>query len=61
VAGVGLRLGLGRGASGIGDLWPCALVKINGPIKRPDRYRVVLEPAQQAQMSVGPGTLSGPG
>jgi hypothetical protein len=36
-------------------------IRINGSVKRPDKYRVVLMPAQWAQMSVGPGTLSGPG
>jgi hypothetical protein len=36
-------------------------VKINGPVKRLDRYCAMLGPAQRAQMSVRPGTLSGPG
>jgi hypothetical protein len=57
VVGVGLRLGLGRRRLVALRL----AVKINGPLKRPGRYRAVLGPAQRAQMSVGPGTLFGPG
>jgi hypothetical protein len=37
------------------------VVKINGLVKRPRRYRAMLGPAQRTQMSVGPGTLSGLG
>jgi hypothetical protein len=36
-------------------------IRINGPVKMSGRYWAVLEPAQRAQMSVGPGTLSGSG
>jgi hypothetical protein len=36
-------------------------IRINGPVKRPGRYRSVLVPAQRAQISIGPGTLSGSG
>jgi hypothetical protein len=36
-------------------------IRINGPVKRPGRYRAVLGPARRAQISVGPGTLFGPG
>jgi hypothetical protein len=36
-------------------------IRINGPVKSPDRYRAMLGPAQRAQMSVGPDTLFGPG
>jgi hypothetical protein len=61
------RLWLGWAEAGVGSsgyqgfVVLRLVVKINGPVKRPDRYRAVLGPAQRAQMSVGPGTLSGPG